>query len=169
MNKEIISYFDGTQWTQTELDQEVVSTVKKAYSIIDVGCGFNQYKQFNPNKLIGIDIANPKADWIGDILEYKTNQRFKLAICYGCLHFYSYEWIKERFEKVLALTLPNGIIMMKVNPGMGSKYTLPFFNKWTWPLVEDFAQVYNLKIDNRREWKNSKDNGSIRLKWTFIK
>ena len=77
MMKEITDYFNGTQWMQTELDEDVVNAVKEAYSIIDVGCGYNQYKQFNPNKLIGIDIANPKADWNGDILEYKTYQRFK--------------------------------------------------------------------------------------------
>ena len=168
MMKEITDYFNGTQWMQTELDEDVVNAVKEAYSIIDVGCGYNQYKQFNPNKLIGIDIANPKADWNGDILEYKTYQRFKLAVCYGCLHFYDYHWITERFEKVLALTLTSGIIMMKVNPGMDSKYPLPFFNKWTWSLVDHFAQVYHLKVDNRNEWK-SPDDGSARLKWTYIK
>ena len=168
MMDEIKNYFDGTQWMQTELDEDVVNAVKEAYSIIDVGCGFNQYKQFNSDKLIGIDIANPKADWIGDVLEYETYQRFKLAICYGSLNFYNYEWIRKRFEKVLALTLTSGIIMMKVNPAMDSKYPLPFFNRWTWPLVDHFAQVYHLKVDNRKEWK-SPDDGSTRLKWTYIK
>ena len=94
--------------------------------------------------------------------------RFKLAICYGSLHFYNYEWITQRFEKVLALTLTSGIIMMKVNPAMDSKYPLPFFNRWTWPLVDHFAQVYHLKVDNRKEWK-SPDDGSKRLKWTYTK
>ena len=51
MMDEIKNYFDGTQWMQTELDEEVVKAVKEAYSIIDVGCGFNQYKQFNSNIL----------------------------------------------------------------------------------------------------------------------
>ena len=166
--KEILNYFNGIVWQQTELDRKVIKAVKEASSIIDVGCGFNQYKQFNSDNFIGIDIANPNADWVGDILNYKTDQRFKLAICYGSLHFYNYEWIKNRFEKILALTLTSGIIMMKVNPGINSNYPLPFFKHWTWPLAEHFAEVYNLQISDKHEWYNPNE-GTKRLKWTYNK
>ena len=166
--KKILNYFDGTVWQQTELDKNVIKAVKEASSIIDVGCGYNQYKQFNPNKLTGIDIANSNADWVGDILNYKTDQTFQLAICFGCLHFYNFEWVKIRLEKVFALLLPNGIIMMKVNPGIDSKQPLPFFKHWTWPLVEHFAEVYNLQISNKHEWYNPNE-GTKRLKWTYSK
>ena len=167
--KEILNYFNGTVWQQTELDKDVIKAVENAPAkIIDVGCGYNQYKQFNPDKLTGIDVANANADWIGDILNYKTDQIFQLAICFGCLHFYNFEWVKIRFEKVLTLLSPHAIIMMKVNPNINDKQPLTFFKYWTWPLVEHFAEVYKLKIEDRKEWKNP-NNGSKRLKWTYIK
>ena len=110
-------------------------------------------------------IANPKADWIGDVLEYETYQRFKLAICYGSLNFYDYEWIRKRFEKVLALTLTSGIIMMKVNPGFPhvDGTMLPWYDKWTTSLALHYGQVFNLKTTNIREAANG------RFKFDYLK
>ena len=91
-----------------------------------------------------------------------------MIICYGSINFYSIQWIEDRLRKIVSLLDSQGKIMMKVNPAMDSKYPLPFFNRWTWPLVDHFAQVYHLKVDNRKEWE-SPDEGSKRLKWTYTK
>jgi len=161
-------YFKYT-WKQTEIDSHVVEEIKNVKSVIDVGCGFNQYKQFN-NKLIGIDYSNDKADWVGDLIYYKTNIKFEVAICYGILHFYSYDWIRRRLGWIIDNTTKNAKILMKVNPNNPrlDAPDLVWFDKWNRGLVEHFAEIYDLTISNWREWKTPED-GSSRIKFDYKK
>ena len=77
MTQAIIDYFKHT-WKQTELDQHVLQCMKQADTILDVGCGFNQYKTYaKPNQFFwGIDFANEKADEVIDIIDYQTDRDF---------------------------------------------------------------------------------------------
>ena len=161
-------YFKYT-WKQTEIDNHVVEEIKNVKSVIDVGCGFNQYKRFNKN-LVGIDYANNKADWVGDLVYYKTNTKFEVAICYGVLHFYSYDWIRRRLEWVINNTSKNAKILMKVNPNnpRADAPDLVWFDKWNRGLVEHFAEIYDLSISNWREWKTPTDDG-FRIKFDYKK
>ena len=51
---EEIKEFFGKAWNQTEVDPHVCDRLQHAVNPIDVGCGFNPYKQFNKN-LIGLE------------------------------------------------------------------------------------------------------------------
>jgi len=170
-----LKQFFGETWNQTEVDPHVVKIIAEADSVIDVGCGFNPYKKFHQN-LIGIDIVNTKADWVGDILDWPAWERkYDVAICYGVLHFNSYDWIRKRLEWVLEHTAPNAQILMKVNPtpkedqgeSLRSSEVI-WFDKWNKGLADHFAQMYNLEVWNWREWKNPADN-SIRYKFDYRK
>ena len=112
---EEIKDFFGTTWNQTEVDDHVVDRIINAKSVIDVGCGFNPYKKFNHN-LVGVDLINEEADENCDILDFDTmGCKYDVAICYGILHFNSYDWIRERLEWVVENTTDDAEILIKVN------------------------------------------------------
>ena len=157
---EEIKQFFGKTWNQTEVDEHVVDRIINAKSVIDVGCGFNPYKKFNDN-LIGVDFSN--------------NGPFDVAICYGILHFNSYDWIRERLEWVVENTTDDAEILIKVNPSRKEDQAealrssdVVWFDKWNHGLAEHFADIYNLEILNWREWRNPHDN-SLRLKFDYRK
>ena len=172
---EEIKEFFGKTWNQTEVDPHVVEIIKDAKSVIDVGCGFNPYKEYNDN-LIGIDIVNKKADFNCDILNFSPGDRkFDVAICYGVLHFNSYHWIRERLEWVVKNTTDDGQILMKVNPSSKEDQAeelrssdVIWFHRWNHGLAQHFADIYNLEVWNWREWRNPLDN-SVRYKFDFRK
>ena len=172
---ELMRKFFGEVWHQTETDPHVLEKLKSAKNPIDVGCGYNPYKQYNSN-LIGVDIVNEKADWIGDIIDYPGwDRKFDLAICYGILHFHSYDWIRQRLEWVLNNTTPNAQILIKVNPTPKEDQEeslrssdVVWFDRWNKGLADHFAQMYNLEVWNWREWRNPADN-SIRYKFDYRK
>ncbi len=172
---EEIKEFFGKTWNQTEVDLHVVEIIKDAKSVIDVGCGFNPYKEYHDN-LVGIDIVNKKADFNCDILNFSPGDRkFDVAICYGVLHFNSYHWIRERLEWVVKNTTDDGQILMKVNPSSKEDQAeelrssdVIWFHRWNHGLAQHFADIYNLEVWNWREWRNPLDN-SVRYKFDFRK
>ena len=174
MNEEIKEFF-GKTWNQTEEDEHVIDGIKYAKSVIDIGCGFNPYKKYNHN-LIGVDIVNENADVICDILDFPNDENaFDLAICYGILHFNSYDWIRERLEWVVENTTDDAKILIKVNPSRKEDQAealrssdVIWFDKWNRGLADHFADIYNLEIWNWREWRNPLDN-SLRLKFDYKK
>ena len=172
---EEIKEFFGKTWNQTEVDPHVVEIIKDAKSVIDVGCGFNPYKEYHDN-LVGIDIVNKKADFNCDILNFSPGDRkFDVAICYGVLHFNSYHWIRERLEWVVKNITDDGQILMKVNPSSKEDQAeelrssdVIWFHRWNHGLAQHFADIYNLEVWNWREWRNPLDN-SVRYKFDFRK
>ena len=172
---EEIKEFFGKTWNQTEVDPHVVEIIKDAKSVIDVGCGFNPYKEYHDN-LFGIDIVNKKADFNCDILNFSPGDRkFDVAICYGVLHFNSYHWIRERLEWVVKNTTDDGQILMKVNPSSKEDQAeelrssdVIWFHRWNHGLAQHFADIYNLEVWNWREWRNPLDN-SVRYKFDYRK
>ena len=157
--------YSSKRYRQTEIDPHVVDIIKNAIAVIDVGCGYNPYKKFH-NNLIGVDIINDKADIVCDILDFSAEEKFDVAICYGSLHFNSYEWVRERLEWVINNTTDNAQILIKVNPS--SHRMPPRFDRWNPGLAEHFAEIYNLKVRNWREWRSPIDN-TLRYKFDYKK
>ena len=174
MEEEIKNFF-GNKWTRTEIDDHVVDRIVDNKSVIDLGCGFNPYKKCNPN-LVGIDIVNEGADVVCDILDYDTmGIKYDVVICYGVLHFNSYDWIRERLEWVVNNLTEDGEILIKVNPSRKEDQAeelrssdVIWFDKWNRGLADHFADIYKLEVWNWREWRNPLDN-SKRLKFDYRK
>src|SRR2546423_12643164 len=55
--------------------------------VVDVGCGFNEFKGKIPN-LIGIDLANERADLLCDLKEAPfKDESFDVALALGSINF----------------------------------------------------------------------------------
>ena len=166
---EEIKEFFGKTWNQTEVDEHVVDRIKYAKSVIDIGCGFNPYKKFNHN-LTGVDLVNEECD----ILDFDSmGLKYDVAICYGILHFNSYDWIRERLEWAVNHIKEDGEILIKVNPSKKEDQAVElrssdvvWFERWNHGLAQHFAEIYNLEVWNWREWRNPLDN-SVRYKFDY--
>lgn len=157
-------YFKTT-WKITEIDPDVVKSVSIANNVLDVGCGHNQYKEYAKNAFWGVDLVCEEADELIDIIDFKSNSKYDLIICYGSINFYSIQWIEDRLRKIVSLLDSQGKIMMKVNPGYPhvDGTMLPWYDKWTTSLALHYGQVFNLKTTNIREAANG------RFKFDYLK
>ena len=165
----MIDYFKY-HWQQTEEDTHVIDCIKKSFIILDVGCGFNQYKKYakNPQYFIGIDIANESADEVMDIIDFESEKRFDLIICYGSINFYDREWVENRLDKVVDLLddAPGSRICMKVNPGNPhADGTMLDFFPWTMDYARDVSHKYGLTIENFRR----KGSTGGRFKFDYVR
>ena len=162
--KPIDKYF-ANEWQTTEADPHVVELVKKANSVLDIGCGHNQYKQYCEGYFWGIDPYNKKADEQVCLFDFTAHHNYDLIICYGVLHFYDIKWVDTGMKRVVNLLGISGRIAMKVNPGLpnydGSM--LNWFDKWTTHLVNHYAEIYNLTVENYRVGERG------RIKWDYVK
>ena len=164
----MIDYFKY-HWKQTEEDQHIIDCMKNAFLILDVGCGFNQYKKYakKPQYFKGIDIANEDADEVVDIIDFKTDKIFDLIICYGSINFYDEKWVEDRLEKVVNLLdeTPGSRICMKVNPGNPhADGTMLEFFPWTMDYARHISSKYGLVIENFR----TKGSTGGRFKFYFV-
>ena len=162
IDQKYCSRFWGGIWQpRTEAYQysgwNIVEKINKEnpIAVLDVGCGFNQFKARIPN-LIGIDAFNNNADYMVDILDYTVpNNSYDHIIVFGSINFGDYNDIEIRMKKVIDLLMPNGKIYMRANPGIVHKNG-PWIDIFPW----DFDTAY--KISNKFNCELSsfkKDNG----------
>lgn len=127
----------------------------KPKSVLDVGCGFNQFKPHIPN-LTGIDPFNPAADYMVDILNYVAKpESYDAMIVFGSINFYDYEWVSIRFKKCFSLLAPGGTMFCRANP-----FNTPPNDIWVDPYHWDFETAVRIAEENNvklETWKQ--DNG----------
>lgn len=153
---------DQYQYTGWGLVDEIMKHNPKA--VLDVGCGYNQFKPRIPN-LVGIDKYNNSADFMVDILDYNVEpQSYDAVIVLGSINFGSYENVSKKFSKVFELTAPGGRVYVRANPGEPHKNG-PYIDIYPW----DFDSVYRIaKEHNVKLIALKKDNGN-RLYFVFEK
>ena len=154
---------DQYQYTGWGLVDEVMKHNPK--SVLDVGCGYNQFKPRIPN-LVGIDKYNNSADFMVDILEYNVEPNsYDAVLVLGSINFGSYEDVSIRFGKVFNLTAPGGRVYVRANPGEIHKNG-PYIDIFPW----DFDSVYRIAKEHNVKLITTlkKDNGN-RLYFVFEK
>ena len=164
LRQEIDDYFSN-HYVSNDEDQHVANFVKKSKSVLDVGCGDNLFKKYHHNgAFIGIDPFNKNADRMCDVIDYDSPFKYELIICFGSINFYNIQWVDDRMKKVATLLKPNGRICMKVNPcnPFENGVVLDWFDKWTIPLIEHYAEIFNYEIENLRE------GGVGRIKFDYV-
>lgn len=161
MNQQQLNKYFGKTW-KSNLNQykysgwDLVKMIQPNESVIDVGCGFNEFKLYIPN-LIGIDPANKNADLITSIEEYKSDQLFDVAFCLGSINFGSEETILHQIECVINLLKPNCRIFWRCNPGYADHGNdeckdITFYN-WTITKHLEFSKKFGFLL-NEAVWDN---------------
>jgi SAM-dependent methyltransferase len=124
--------------------------------VLDVGCGYNQFKPHIPN-LVGIDKFNNSADYMVGILEYEVEPNtYDAVIVLGSINFGEYADILASFRKVVEITAPGGRIYVRANPGETHKNG-PWIHIFPW----DFEAAQRVANDCGVELVTfKKDNGN---------
>jgi len=126
-------------------------------SVLDVGCGYHPFKGRIQN-LVGIDPYNNCADYEVDILDYKVRpESHDVIIALGSINFNGREDIQARFAHCVSLLRPGGKFFLRANPGIPHK-TGPYVEifPWTFEIVNEFAELYNLKLDTFKKDANER-------------
>ena len=131
--------YDYTGW---ELADEI--NKQNPRSVLDVGCGYHPFKGRISN-LLGIDPYNNCADYMVDILDYVGSHDVIIAL--GSINFNDRSEIEARFKKCVDILDTGGKFYLRANPGITHK-TGPYVDifPWTFEVVREFADKYNLKL-----------------------
>ena len=133
--------YDYTGWALAEQIAE-----QNPKNVLDVGCGYHPFKGRIPS-LVGIDPYNNCADFEVDILDYRVKTKYDHIIALGSINFNSQDEIEERFAHCVDLLESGGNFYLRANPGIPHK-TGPYVDifPWTFEVVNEFADKYNLKL-----------------------
>jgi len=126
MNQTDLNNYFSNSW-ESKLDNykysglALINKVQPNESVIDVGCGFNEFRGRIPN-LIGIDPANDRAD-IKLPIEYfaadnANHNRFDVALCLGSINFGDKSIIMNQIACVINCLKPTARIYWRCNPGL---------------------------------------------------
>lgn len=106
---------DDFTWTGWGIVDEIMK--HEPNKVLDVGCGYNQFKQRIPN-LTGIDKYNNCADYMVDIMDYNVDpDTYDAVIVFGSVNFGDYSDISAKMAKIFSLTAPGGRIYVRANTG----------------------------------------------------
>tara|TARA_B110000503_G_scaffold1216_1_gene1577 strand:- start:1466 stop:2197 length:732 start_codon:yes stop_codon:yes gene_type:complete len=146
---------DKFTYTGWQLAEEI--TKLKPQRVLDVGCGYNQFKPRIPN-LLGIDPYNNCADYQVDILEFAdTPESYDAIMALGSINFNSKNDIQQRLDVCLKLLKPGGKMFFRVNPGI-SHIKGPWIQifPWSFEIVQEFAKQYNLTLETYKKDHNNR-------------
>lgn len=153
---------DDYSYTGWGLIEEVNKINPKA--VLDVGCGYNQFKGRIQN-LVGIDPYNNCADYMIDILEFAAvEESFDAIIALGSINFNSRDDIRDRIANCVKLLSQNGKMFFRVNPGIQHEKG-PWVDvfPWSFEIAHEFAKEFNLKLET------FKKDGNNRLYFVYSK
>ena len=153
---------DIYQYTGWNIVDEINKREPRA--VLDVGCGYNQFKPRIQN-LVGIDKFNNSADYMVDILEYTVSpETYDAVIVFGSINFGEYDDVSSRFKKVFDLTAPGGRIYVRANPGYSHKNGL-WIDIFPW----DFEHAHRIAKENAATLVTFKKDNGDRLYFCFEK
>jgi 2-polyprenyl-3-methyl-5-hydroxy-6-metoxy-1,4-benzoquinol methylase len=149
---------DMKKWKYSglQLIDEVNSLHPRA--VLDVGCGYNEFKGKIKN-LTGIDPYNNHADWKISIRDFKTDKKFDVILCLGSINFGSRSKIESEVGRCVNLLAEGGTMFFRVNPGVQhdkpEAHWIEFF-AWNVPFIIELAEQFNLKILDIRDDSNQR-------------
>ena len=174
MDKEIRDRYFGNNWNPnydhyTYSGWALLDKVTETDSIIDIGCGFNLFKEHWNERMWGIDPANTKADELVGIMEFNSAKEYDVAIILGSLNFGTAEDVEPQVEKAVSLVKPGGRLYWRQNPGLGDHpwkgmEEIVFF-PWSIALNYEWADKYGCKVI---ECKWDGDSDRIYAEWQKI-
>ena len=134
--------FDLTGW-------KLLDKIDKNAHILDIGCGYNLFKEHFPN-LYGIDPYNDKADEEIKFEDYQPHKNFDVFLALGSLNFGDEKTVDNQIKHLYNITKKNDIIIWRQNPGLGDHpwqgvEEIKFF-PWSKDYNEHFCSKYNFEL-----------------------
>jgi SAM-dependent methyltransferase len=130
----------------------------KPRAVLDVGCGYNEFKGKIDN-IIGIDPYNNRADLEVSTMDYKTDQKFDVILCLGSVNFGSRDKIIAEVGRCVNLLADGGTMFFRVNPGIQhdrpEAQWIEFFS-WNVPFIIELSEIFNLQVLDIRDDTNSR-------------
>ncbi len=154
MNQQQLNKYFSTTW-RSNLDQykysgwALVDKIQPGESVLDVGCGFNEFSKVIPN-LIGVDSANPRADYRISIEGFQFDHKFDVAFCLGSINFGNEDNIRNQIKCVADLLKSNARIYWRCNPGLKDHGNLECkdidFFPWTIEKHVELSELFGFKL-----------------------
>lgn len=148
------------QWTGWALVDEIKKHNPR--NVLDVGCGYNQFKERLPN-LIGIDPNNDCADYMVDILEYSVpGEQYDAIMALGSINFNSEQDVEKRFAHCVSLLAPGGRFYLRANPGIqwANGPWVDIF-AWNFAFVKQLEKKYGLRLETFKQDGNNSQSGRL--------
>ncbi len=163
LDKEYLARFFGEIWKPTTekftyTGWAIVDEVNKhnPKAVLDVGCGYNQFKGRIPN-LIGIDPYNNCADYMVDVLDFKMpDQTYDAIICLGSINFNEKSDVEVRLKRVSELLAAGGRAYFRVNSGQLWKNG-PYVDifPWSFEIAAEFSKSLGLTLETfKKDWND---------------
>jgi len=142
----------------------------KPRAVLDVGCGYNEFKGKIDN-LIGIDPYNNRADYKIGIMEYRPMQKFDVILALGSINFGGRNKIIAEVSKCVNMLEEGGVIFFRVNPGV--QHSKPEarwieFYAWNVPFIVELSNMFDLDILDIRDDNNQRKYFIFRKKLTNL-
>ena len=154
MKQEDLNNYFSTIW-KSDLAQyqysgwTLVDKIQSNESVLDVGCGFNEFKTRILN-LTGLDPANDLADVKLPIEEYFTPDKFDVAFCLGSINFGDEATVLNQINHVVRLLNPTARIYWRCNPGKfdhgNDECKNINFYPWTIEKHAEFAEQFGFRL-----------------------
>lgn len=129
----------------------------KPRSVLDIGCGYNEFKG-KINNLVGLDPYNNRADIQCKIADYRTTEKYDAVLALGSINFGSTDKVFGELEHAVELTASGGKLFFRVNPGV--QHTPPesrwiSFYPWNSNFIINCADYFGVDVlDIRNDHNN---------------
>lgn len=159
MNQETLNNYFGKIW-KVDYDKfdltgwDLLSKIGENETVLDVGCGYNLFKEWLGDRLYGIDPANTLADEITTIEDFETDKVFDVALCLGSINFGDRDTVFQQTRRTVELIKPGGRIYWRQNPGIGDHPWKEVeeikFYPWTFRDNIDLSQLLGCEVVDLR-------------------
>ena len=126
---------------------KLLQQIRPKDEILDIGCGYNLFKDKLGDRVYGIDPANDKADQMIAWEDYTPiaragRSRFNVYFALGSLNFGTEQEVEAQIKKLSEVTEKGDRIYWRQNPGIGDH---------PWKGVEN-VRFYPWTIEKNYEW-----------------
>jgi hypothetical protein len=167
------SWKSGDNWTITNT-ANIASMIKPDETVLDVGCGYNPFKQYLGDRLYAFDPAIAYGNELCSLEDFNSaGNQWDVVLCMGSINFGDEDHIASQIEKVVSLTKKGGRIYWRQNPGQADHdneecKSVPFF-KWSAERNYSFATRFGCQVVDFKVDYNRKNSDRIRLYAEWIK
>ena len=120
----------------------------KPRSVLDIGCGYNEFKGKIHN-LVGLDPYNNAADIQCKIKDYRSDEKYDVVLALGSINFGSTDKIYAELEHAVSLCNPGAVMFFRANPGLPhdkSESNWIYFYPWDSNFIVNCAEQLGVEI-----------------------